>query len=72
MNKRTYDGLDVHERSVKGCAIDRATIEILRQSLIASDAAIAEWVAGVAGPCSGGLSLRSWCCSGSCVSGASL
>ncbi|SDL86292.1 hypothetical protein [Arthrobacter sp. ok362] len=27
MNKRTYGGLDVHSRSVKGCAIDRETRE---------------------------------------------
>lgn len=33
MNKRTHVGLDVHARSVKGCAIDRETGEILRQSL---------------------------------------
>jgi transposase len=45
MNKRTYVGLDVHARSVNGCAIDRETGEILRQSLAASDAGIAEWVA---------------------------
>ena len=46
MNKRTYVGLDVHARSVKGCAIDRETGEILRQSLAANDAGIAEWVPG--------------------------
>jgi hypothetical protein len=50
MNKRTYVGLDVHARSVKGCAIDRETCEILRQSLAASDAGIAEWVSGLPGP----------------------
>ena len=50
MNKRTYVGLDVHARSVKGCAIDRETGEILRQSLAANDAAIADWAAGLPGP----------------------
>jgi transposase len=50
MNKRTYVGLDVHARSVKGCAIDRETGEILRQSLAANDAGIAEWVSGLPGP----------------------
>jgi transposase len=43
-------GLDVDARSVKGCAIDRETGEILRQSLAASDAGIAEWVSGLPGP----------------------
>jgi hypothetical protein len=46
MNKRTYVGWDVPARSVKGCAIDRETGEILRQSLAASDAGIAEWYPG--------------------------
>jgi transposase len=50
MNKRTYIGLDVHARSVKGCAIDNETGEILRQSLAANDAGIAEWVSGLPGP----------------------
>lgn len=50
MNKRTYVGLDVHARSVKGSAIDRETGEILRQSLAANDAGIAEWVSGLPGP----------------------
>lgn len=50
MNKRPYVGLDVHARSVKGCAIDRETGEILRQSLAANDGGIAEWVAGLPGP----------------------
>ena len=50
MNKRTYVGLDVHARSVKGCALDRETGEILRQSLAADDAGIAEWVSGLPGP----------------------
>jgi transposase len=50
MNKRTYVSLDVHARSVKGCAIDRETGEILRQSLAANDAGIAEWVSGLPGP----------------------
>ena len=50
MNKRTYVGLDVHARSVKGCAIDLETGEILRQSLAANDAGIAEWVSGLPGP----------------------
>ena len=50
MNKRTYVGLDVHARSVKGCAIDRETGEILRQSLAANDAGIADWVSGLPGP----------------------
>jgi hypothetical protein len=50
MNKRTYVGLDVHARSVKGCAIDHETGEILRQSLAANDAGIAEWVSGLPGP----------------------
>jgi hypothetical protein len=27
MNKRTYVGLDVHARSVKGCAIDRGPVK---------------------------------------------
>ena len=47
MNRRIYVGLDVHARSVKGCAIDRETGEILRQSLAASDAGVAEWVSGL-------------------------
>lgn len=50
MNKRTYVGLDVHARSVKGCAIERETGEILRQSLAAKDAGIFEWVSGLPGP----------------------
>jgi malonate-semialdehyde dehydrogenase (acetylating)/methylmalonate-semialdehyde dehydrogenase len=50
MNKRTYVGLDVHARSVKGCAIDRETGEIPRQSLAANDAGVAEWVSGLPGP----------------------
>jgi hypothetical protein len=50
MNKRTYVGLDVHARSVKGCAIDHETGEILRQSLAANDAGVAEWVSGLPGP----------------------
>jgi transposase len=49
-NKRTYVGLDVHARSVKGCAIDRETGEILRQNLAANDAGITQWVATLAGP----------------------
>lgn len=43
MNKRTYVGLDVHARSVKGCAIDRETGEILRQSVAPNEAGMAEW-----------------------------
>lgn len=35
MNKRTYVGLDVHARSVKGCAIDRET---------------GGWISGLPGP----------------------
>ncbi len=50
MDKRTYVGLDVHARSVKGCAIDHETGEILRQSLAGNDAGIAEWVSGLPGP----------------------
>ena len=50
MNKRTYVGLDVHARSVKGCAIDHETGEILRQSLAANEAGIAKWVSGLPGP----------------------
>jgi transposase len=50
MNKRTYVGLDVHARGVKGCAIDRETGEILRQSLPANDAGVAGWVSGLPGP----------------------
>jgi transposase len=50
MNKRTYVGLDVHARSVKGCAIDCETGEILRQSLTANDAGTVEWVSGLPGP----------------------
>lgn len=50
MNKLTYVGLDVHTRSVKGCAIDRETGEILRQTLAANDAGIAEWVTGLPSP----------------------
>lgn len=50
MNKRTYVGLDVHARSVKGCAIDHETGEILRQSLAANETGIAEWVSGLPGP----------------------
>lgn len=50
MNRRTYVGLDVHARSVKGCAIDRETGEILRQALAANEAGIAEWVTGLPGP----------------------
>jgi hypothetical protein len=50
MNKRTYLGLDVHARSVKGCAIDRDTGEIPRQSLAADDDGIAEWLSGLPGP----------------------
>ena len=50
MNKRTYVGFDVHARSVKGCAIDHKTGEILRQSLAANDAGIADWVSGLPGP----------------------
>jgi transposase len=50
MNKRTYVGLDVHPRSVKGCAIDHDTGGILRQSLAANDAGIAEGVSGLPGP----------------------
>ena len=33
MNKRTYVGLDVRARSVKGCSIDHDTGEILRQNI---------------------------------------
>ena len=47
MNTRTYVGLDDHARSVKGCAIDRETGEILRRSLAANDAGVAEWVSGL-------------------------
>ncbi|KQQ98231.1 transposase [Arthrobacter sp. Leaf141] len=50
MNKRTYVGLDVHARSVKGCAIDQETGEILRQSLAGSEAGVLEWVSGLRGP----------------------
>jgi transposase len=49
-NKRTYVGLDVHARSVKGCVIDRETGEILRQSLAANDAGVAEWVSELPDP----------------------
>jgi hypothetical protein len=35
---------------VKGCAVDRWTGEILRQSLAAHDAGIAGWAAGLPGP----------------------
>lgn len=50
MNKRTYGGLDVHARSVKGCAIDQQTGEILRQSPAASETGILQWVSGLPGP----------------------
>jgi hypothetical protein len=50
MNKRTYVGLDVHARSVKGCAIDCETGEIVRQSLAANDTGTVGWVSGLPGP----------------------
>jgi transposase len=50
MNKRIYVGLDVHARSVKGCAIDRDTGGFLRQNLAANEAGITEWVSGLPGP----------------------
>lgn len=50
MNKRTYVGLNVHARSTEGWAIDHETGEILRQSLAANEAGIAEWVSGLPGP----------------------
>ena len=55
MNKRTYVGLDVHARSIKGCAIDRETGEILRQSLAANNAGISRVGVRTAGPGPGRL-----------------
>jgi hypothetical protein len=50
MNKRTYVGLDVHARSLKGCAIDYGTGEIVRQGLAANHAGTVEWVSGLPSP----------------------
>ena len=50
MNQRTYVGLDVHARSVLGCAIDQRTGEITRQRLPANHAGIIDWVTGLAPP----------------------
>lgn len=50
MNQRTYVGLDVHARSVVGCAIDKRTGEITRQRLAANNAGIVDWVKGLGPP----------------------
>lgn len=50
MNQRTYVGLDVHARSVVGCAIDRRTGEIIRQRLPANNAGVLDWVSGLGQP----------------------
>ncbi|PCC25517.1 IS110 family transposase [Glutamicibacter sp. BW78] len=50
MNQRTYVGLDVHARSILGCAIDQRTGEIKRQRLAANNAGVVDWVRGLSPP----------------------
>jgi transposase len=50
MNQRTYVGLDVHARGIRGCAIDQRTGEIIRQRLPANNAAVVDWVSGLGQP----------------------
>lgn len=50
MNQRTYVGLDVHARSILGCAIDERTGEITRQRLPANNAGVLDWVLGLPQP----------------------
>ena len=50
MNQRTYVGLDVHARSVRGCAIDQRTGEIRHQRLPANNAGVVDWVRGLEQP----------------------
>lgn len=50
MNQRTYVDLDVHTRSILGCAIDQRTGEITRQRLAANNAGVVDWVRGLGPP----------------------
>ncbi|GHD14023.1 IS110 family transposase [Zhihengliuella salsuginis] len=50
MNQRTYVGLDVHARSILGCAIDQRTGEVLRQRLPGNNAGVVDWVKGLGPP----------------------
>ncbi|MGW9552851.1 IS110 family transposase [Citricoccus zhacaiensis] len=50
MNQRTYVGLDVHARSIVGCAIDQRTGEILHQRLPVNHAGVLDWVQGLGQP----------------------
>jgi transposase len=50
MNQRTYVGLDVHARSILGCAIDGRTGEIKHQRLPSNNAGVVDWVKGLGQP----------------------
>jgi transposase len=50
MNQRTYVGLDVHARSIVGCAIDQRTGQIIHQRLPANHAGVLDWVQGLGQP----------------------
>jgi transposase len=50
MHERTTFGLDVHARSVVGCAIDGETGEVHRAKLPPDFREIDRWLAGLEGP----------------------
>jgi transposase len=50
MFERTSVGLDVHARSVVGCAIDNQTGEVFRRRLGPGGEEIRDWVASLPGP----------------------
>lgn len=50
MDERTSVGLDVHARSVVGCAIDGQTGELHRARLSPDHGEIHHWLRGLAGP----------------------
>ncbi|MDN5756158.1 MAG: hypothetical protein ACTHWW_11465 [Arthrobacter sp.] len=50
MNQRTYVGLDVHARSILGCAIVQRTGEIKRQRLAGNNTGVVDWIKGLSPP----------------------
>jgi transposase len=50
MHERTSVGLDVHARSVTGCALDTGTGEIIRHRLTPDHAEILDWLRSLPGP----------------------
>ena len=50
MYQRTFVGMDVHARSVKMCAINTETAEVIRDSLAADPQGVLAWVRNLGDP----------------------